>query len=78
MTQDRLKEYSKVLTEYFESDIDVYKKFNQKLTGQVEKWSEFICDSIEVKRQIDRKQLLTKSCSVPTLLVGFQLDQLAE
>jgi hypothetical protein len=45
VTEARLKEYAKKVQQYFESDIDLYKKFDEKLREEVEKWSEFICDS---------------------------------
>ena len=35
MTEERLKEYAKVVGQYFESDIDVNKKFDEKLKEEV-------------------------------------------
>jgi hypothetical protein len=50
MTEARLKEYGKAVQQYFQTDQELYQKFDERLKEQVELWSEFICDSPEVKR----------------------------
>lgn len=38
ITEERLKEYGRRLQEYFESDIDLLRSFDEKVRGEVEKW----------------------------------------
>lgn len=35
-----------------------------------------MCDSIEVKRELDKKGVLIKSCSTPNLLFAFDLEEI--
>jgi len=48
--------------------------FIEKLKWDVEKWSEFICDSDSLKKKTTKRNLMIKSCSVPSLVVGYDID----
>ena len=46
----------------------------QKIKEDVNKWSEFLCDSVEIKKDILKRGIMTKSCSVPSLLIDYELE----
>jgi hypothetical protein len=72
ITELRLKEYAKAVKHMAEADL--HRNFEKKLQMEVEKWGQFLCDSTEVKRALDKKGILVKSCSTPNLLFGFELE----
>jgi 23S rRNA G2445 N2-methylase RlmL len=60
--------------QYYETNAKLYQQFNEKLKTDVEKWGQFLCDAQKTKESFNNKKLLMKSCSTPTMIVGFELE----
>jgi hypothetical protein len=72
MLEPRLREYAKSVETFYQNQPkELQKIYISKLKWDVERWSEFICDSNTLKKAIVKKNLLNKSCSVPSLVIGY-------
>lgn len=70
MLLPRLKEYARCAALFYEQH-QLRSNYAAKLKADVEQWGEFLCESDAVRRETLKRGLLTKSCSEPTLIVGF-------
>jgi hypothetical protein len=41
------------------------KHFEERLKEEIDKWSQFMCDSSDIKRELDKKGIFIKSASTP-------------
>lgn len=68
----RLKQYAAAVKNYSMTKLN--KHFEERLKEEIDKWSQFMCDSSDIKRELDKKGILIKSASTPQLLYNFELD----
>jgi len=45
--------------------LELNKQFVERLREEIDKWSQFMCDSSDIKRELDKKGILIKSASTP-------------
>jgi hypothetical protein len=45
--------------------LELNKHFEERLRGEIDKWSQFMCDASNIKRELGKKGIIIKSASTP-------------